>query len=42
MDVDATEIWAFLVTPGFTWPCFTNTLPSVDGNSVLAVVSVNR
>ena len=42
MDVEATEIWAFLVAPGFTWPCFADTLPIVDGSSVFAVVSVDR
>jgi hypothetical protein len=42
MDVNATEIWAFLVKPGFTWPCFTDTLPAVDGSSVFAVESVSR
>jgi hypothetical protein len=42
MDVEATEIWAFLVAPGFTWPCFADTLPTVDGSSVFAVVSVDR
>jgi hypothetical protein len=42
MDIEATEIWAFLVAPGFTWPCFADTLPTVDGSSVFAVVSVDR
>ncbi|HVR10955.1 MAG TPA: hypothetical protein VMW75_23130 [Thermoanaerobaculia bacterium] len=31
-----------LVKPGFTWPCFTSTLPSVDGNTVLAVAKATR
>jgi len=42
LDGDATGFWAFLVKPDFTWPCFTTTLPAVDGRSVLAVATASR
>jgi hypothetical protein len=42
LDSEATQFRAFLVTPGFTWPCFTPTLPSVNGTSVLAVAKASR
>jgi hypothetical protein len=42
LDAEATQFRAFLVTPGFTWPCFTATLPSVNGTSVLAVARASR
>jgi hypothetical protein len=42
LDTEATQFRAFLVTPGFNWPCFTNTLPTVDGSTVLAVARASR
>lgn len=41
-DSLATQITAFLVTANFSGPCFTDTLPTVNGETVLASVTANR
>jgi len=42
MDTQATEFHAFLVKPSFSWPCFTGSLPAVNGTVVLAAATAYR
>lgn len=41
-DATATELVVFLVTSSYSWPCFADDLPAVDGTTVLASASASR
>jgi hypothetical protein len=42
IDTQATEFHAFLVKPSFSWPCFTDSLPPMNGSLVLAAATAFR